>query len=769
MADDVMGPTVTGDDLDSELRQRKSKDIFHTVTGSTRKLIAEKVALEEQDGWRVVKKNKKSTRLAKAKPAHEQLEDEVWCLLAQMGFKELNKGRLFTIAVEDGLNPRQIDVFAKDDETVIIVECRQKATVGRKPMADLIEKIRALREAAQKSIKLHYGSQKKLKVKFAIATRNIIWGDADFEKCKEYQIAVISDQLLDYYKQLTQHLKMAARFQFLAHMFEGQRVDGLAQTVVATRGKMGGRPFYTFLIRPEELMKIAYVGHKGSRDIENLETYQRMLQSDRLKGIAKYINEGGKFPTNIVVNLKLPGKKEPQFDKKETVGEEILGFLHLPAIYASAWVIDGQHRLYGYAYARENGGFKSDETVLPVLAYVNLPADEEMDLFIDINSKQVKVKTGLLVELYSDLHWKSDDVEEAFQALLSRIAYRLNKDKASPLFDRMVVSGTRKTNVRCLTQTSIRDGLKVARLIGSPLKGMIVPGPLSTGDPLNYDANLKKSLSVLTECLALFANTLPNQWAAGDSPTGYVCTNNGLRALFLVIQDVAEHVRQTSGIDLSLLNADETFKELEPYLAALADQLASVAPNDIQAFRKIGSSLTAVKQQSFGMEAYIQAKLPDFRPLGLQEYLASRDAAGADAAAAKVTQIHKKLFNYVIDTLKDHFGRDHKAWWTQGVPLTIRLSCTQEWEKKNREGDEESHLYLINYQDIAVANWDLFRDTLSLGYKDPDNKKESTKWIKVLNDIRQYTAHPEKGLLSKEQVSFVNDVYEKVEQHIPAG
>jgi hypothetical protein len=104
-----------------------------------------------------------------------------------------------------------------------------------------------------------------------------------------------------------------------------------------------------------------------------------------------------------------------------------------------------------------------------------------------------------------------------------------------------------------------------------------------------------------------------------------------------------------------------------------------------------------------------------------------------------------------------------------GVPLAIRLSCTQEWEKKNREGDEESHLYLINYQDIAVANWDLFRDILSLGYKDPDNKKESTKWIKVLNDIRQYTAHPEKGLLSKDQVSFVNDVYEKVEQHIPAS
>lgn len=767
MSNEILGPLISGENLQSDLRQRKSRDIFHTVTASTRKLIQEKVALEEQDGWRVVKRNAKSTRMGRPKPVHEQLEDELWCLFAQMGFKEMNKGRQFTIGMEDGLNPRQIDVFAKDDETVMIVECRQKATVGRKNMSDLIEKIRAIRDTAQKNVRLHYGSQKKLKIKFAIATRGIIWGEADLEKCREYQIAVLPDQLIDYYKQLTQHLKVAARFQFLAHMFEGQRVDGLGRSVVATRGKMGGKPFYTFLIRPEELMKIAYVGHKGSRDMENLETYQRMLQSDRLKGIARYINDGGKFPTNIVINLKTPGKKEPQFDKKEAIGEEILGVLHLPAIYALAWIIDGQHRLYGYAYARENSGFIADETVLPVLAYVNLPADEEMNLFIDINSKQVKVKTGLLVELYSDLHWNSDDVEEAFQALLSRIAYRLNKDKGSPLNDRMVVSGTKKTYIRCLTQTSIRDGLKIARLIGNPLKGVIVPGPLSTRDPTDYEANLKKSLSVLTDCLRIFADKLPSQWTSGDSPSGYVCTNNGLRAIFLVIQDIAEHVRQSSGVDLSLLDAVETFNELEPYLTALADQFAATAPSDIQAFRKIGSSLTAVRQQSYGMEAYIQGRKPDFRPTGLQEYLATRDEAGADAAATKVTHIHKKLFNYVIETLKDHFGRDHKTWWTQGVPLTIRLSCTQEWEKKNREGEEESHLYLINYQDIAIANWDLFRDSLSLGYKDPDNKKESTKWIKQLNDIRQYTAHPEKGLLSKDQVKLVGDIFEKAEAYIP--
>ena len=356
-----------------------------------------------------------------------------------------------------------------------------------------------------------------------------------------------------------QHLKSAARYQFLAHMFGGLKIDGLAREVFATRGKMGGDTFYTFLIRPDELLKIAYVGHKSSRDEENLQTYQRMLQPSRLKRIAQYINGGGKFPTNIVVNLKTAKRRRLKFERLDNSGVETLGTLHLPANYASAWIIDGQHRLYGYAYARDDpDSFNEDSTLLPVLAYENLSAEREMQLFIDINSKQVKVNTGLLVELYSDLHWNSSDPEEAFQALLSRIASRLNSVQTSPLHDRIVVTGKKKTQDRCLTQTSVRDGLNVARLLGTVSKGAILPGPLSTADSEAHEANLKKALSVLSDALRMFAEQLGSHWELGDRPGGYLCTNNGIRALFHVMKDVADHVRQAQGTDLCLLDAGET-------------------------------------------------------------------------------------------------------------------------------------------------------------------------------------------------------------------
>ena len=333
-------------------------------------------------------------------------------------------------------------------------------------------------------------------MKFAIATRNVSWRPADLDKCENSSIAVLDDGALDYYAALVSHLKQAARYQLLGHLLSGQKIDGLAKKVVATRAKMGGDTFYTFLIRPDELLRIAYVGHKASRDVDDLDTYQRMLEPVRLRKIAKYINDGGRFPTNIVVNFKTTRRGGLQFDRKETYGDETLGVLHLPPMYGSAWVIDGQHRLYGYEYSRRVGGgdgFQQDTSSLSVLAYENLGAEEEMNLFIDINSKQKKVRTALLGELYADLHWNSPDPEEAFQALLFRIAARLNSDKASPLYERMVVTGKRKSQYRCLTPTSISHGLKHAGLLGTLGGGAIVPGPLSTAKADAYRPNLRKA------------------------------------------------------------------------------------------------------------------------------------------------------------------------------------------------------------------------------------------------------------------------------------
>ena len=130
-------------------------------------------------------------------------------------------------------------------------------------------------------------------------------------------------------------------------------------------------------------------------------------------------------------------------------------------------------------------------------------------------------------------------------------------------------------------------------------------------------------------------------------------------------------------------------------------------------------------------------------------------------------EIHSKLSIHVISTLKQHYGTVNKAWWTAGIPLKIRQECTIKWEENSREGVEEAQLYLINYIEICHNNWELFQDVISLGAPNKQNKKENTKWIKELNDIRKITAHPERGVLSKDQVAYVNEIFEKVMKFLP--
>jgi DNA sulfur modification protein DndB len=164
-----------------------------SFSAASEETLQMKVAAEAGEGWRVHKRNKRSVRLVKDKPLDRQLEDDVWSLLCRMGFKQLNFDRNFAVTTVAGTPPRQLDVFAKDDETVFIVECTHSRDAGGKSVKGLLDKITSVRDEVIKAVHSHYGREKKLKVKFAIATRNIEWRGADRERAKASNIPIITD------------------------------------------------------------------------------------------------------------------------------------------------------------------------------------------------------------------------------------------------------------------------------------------------------------------------------------------------------------------------------------------------------------------------------------------------------------------------------------------------------------------------------------------------------------------------------------------------
>ena len=738
----------------SILRLRKKPHIEKLVSASSIELARKKAELEKEDGWEVLRENISSIRMKKQKPIDKRLEDDVWCILAQMGFDEVSKDRQFKISVGPSIPERQIDVFAKDKEAAIFIECTATEETKSKSLSSLIEKIVAIRKNVFDKATKHYGHDSKLQMKWGIATRNIEWNDADEKKCIEENIFILKDSNINYYTKLANHLKHAAKYQLLAHIFQNEKIKGLSLTVPATKGKIGKILFFNFLIKPHDLLKIAYISHKKGDDIDDFDTYQRMLQPTRLKKIGAYIDSGGQFPTNIVVNIKTD--KRIRFDKIKNIGTSSYGQLYLPSQYASAWIIDGQHRLYGYSYSKRSSKKEEDTTVFPVLAYVNKPSEQEAQMFIDINCEQVKVSRNLLNEIYAGLKWDSPIFKERIDGLCSRIVIKLSSISTSPVFERVITTNTKKTHYRCLTLNSFVDGLKENKFFGEEKAAGTIPGPLSASYSSDLKSTLEKAMSVIEYYLGIYKKNIEKHWLLGDAPGGFLCTNNGIRALLRVLREVFDHITYEKGLDFHTLKPEDLFDDIEKYTSPLVDYFTKLRDEEYLYFRN-RTALKGVYQNTMQMLTVIHRKYSEFHPAKLENYLEKIDEEGTEESRKLIDEISFRMYNHVIDKLIGEFGED---WWYEGVPEKVRVQCRDRQEREKGKKAAEQYLLLKDYHSIAHKNWLLFQKYFTISKDGGKDKKLA--WVVELSNIRNITHHREKWPCEKNQVNFVREVHKHV-------
>jgi DGQHR domain-containing protein len=520
---------------------------------------------------------------------------------------------------------------------------------------------------------------------------------ADRKRAEEAKIAVLTENDIAYFDELTDLLREGTRYQFLGRYLKGEKVQGLRIEVPATKGSMGGTTFYNFLISPLDLLKIGYISHKASSSVNDFETYQRMIKPSRLKKIAKYIDEGGKFPTNIVINFK--SRSGLEFQPIKTFEDATFGRLVLPGQYAAAWVIDGQHRLYSFSYIKKA---RAKTPVLPVLAYQNLPVAEEMKLFVDINCEQVRVSRGLLNEIYASLHHDSDDPSERLEAQYARIALKLDEMASSPIRDRVITVSKEKDHYRCLTLTSLADGINENKFLGAASGKGVTPGPLTdiSGD---LDLTNEKAADVFSGYFRLIANGVPDHWKLGDAKGGFLCTNNGLRALLRLLRELVTFIEQKEGCQALHLDAQTIVTKISPYVTPLVSFFKSADASEIQAYRS-RQALDGVKRNCLGFMGIIGEGIPDFSTAELKEYLATRDKEGTNVARRMIDDINNILYEDVLSRLKNQFGTNKDAWWWQGIPQTVREKCDTQMNRDNGEKDRWQYLSLADYPGIVNHN-----------------------------------------------------------------
>jgi DGQHR domain-containing protein len=233
--------------------------------------------------------------------------------------------------------------------------------------------------------------------------------------------------------------------------------------------------FYLTVMKAGELLRRVDILRRGL-DAESQNHVQRELSGKRAREIASYVGDpDATFPTSIIVSaraafvhvIEVDGRTELVLGKTANgdngsdqdmavVDERSLAPLGEGDKIGD--VIDGQHRLMGLVSAGANDSEAACYCFeLPVVFMIGLEAEERAYVFATINSKQTRVSSSLIVDLFGLATSRSP------RKTCHDVASALNADAEGPFFGTLKMLGKKNLPTESLTQGSFAKYL--ARLI----------------------------------------------------------------------------------------------------------------------------------------------------------------------------------------------------------------------------------------------------------------------------------------------------------------
>lgn len=692
------------------------------------------------EGWTIEREGERTFRISREKPHSKWLEDRVWSLLYKMQFSFLS-GDGGAILSTDHRSPSapisQMDCIGIDSEVALAIECKSSLAGGRRnQFQEELGKLSLSRKPFSAAVSRKYPQETKRHIGIIFAYSGFTLSDNDKERASQANVLLLDEKDISYYESLVNHIGPAARYQFLADLFPGRIIDGLHVTVPAIKSKIGSKSCYTFSITPEYLLKLSFVSHRAKGKASDVDTYQRLLIKSRLKKIREYISDDGVFPTNIVVNFE-PHRLE--FNKmaqdEHATGGGVAGWLKIRPAYKTAWIIDGQHRLFAYS-----GHPRAASSFLSVLAFDGLEPSQQAKMFIDINAEQKKVQPSLLVELFAELHWNSAEPNKQLRAVISKALQRMSEDHDSAFFGRLRLADDESSDIRCITLTTVFEATLKAKLhIVREKDGKVVEfGPLHDTDPMT---EVRRTAVVFDAWFGAIRNHATAWWDVGRGDGGGLAMNDSVSACIAVLGSVCVHLHPQKILHLS---TQELVVRLRPYAEALAKYLGGLDTQKRKNWRDLRGAQGRDIRMRECQEA-IRKEIPEFQPAGLDEFLERSKSQNNAEAKQVITALETNLQEVIVSELKRRFP-DDDAWWRNGVPQKIRLDVSTLMENDNdKRGGREHYFNLIHYRKIAADNWDLFRPLF--GYKAAGNSKEKQlSWLDFVNEKRNELYHASSGI-----------------------
>lgn len=725
--------------------------------------------------WEIFGKPLKTkTRLRKIKSYSKKFEDDIWCQMYELGYKTMNIDENFYLYFNNN-EKEKISVIAINDETALIINCKSHETNIKAPSYKNEFELLGLKiDGFKKTLQQIYG--RVLKVKYILALRNLrtdLESD-DYKKFSSTNSFLMNNNTFNYINSLIKHYKSVAFYQFLALLFKNELISKDKFNIPAIKGEMGKRNYYMFSIEPELLLKMGFILHRTKVNESEFPTYQRLLVPQRLPGITKFIDEGGYFPNSIIINFNNK-KHRIQFEPSSKLGDtqSCFGTLKIPNSYGIAYIIDGQHRVYGYA----NSKFKSSNTI-PVVAFEELDTSEQLKIFMDINENQKAVSPNLRLDLEEDLYWNSDRAEYRIKALKSSITKSLSNSQSSPLFEKISVGEDKSILSSKPFYTILSATNLVPTAKGNIFNENSFKYSLYDLENKNHNNEMLVCKKRVFELLCLSYDYVEQNFSKiYNAEKSFILSNRGTYAFIGLIDSINIFLINNEEIQ-KLSTSDHRFEAIKPYLISLLEYLEDeISEEETHLHLSMLGSGADLKWLRF-FQNIINIKHPDYLPIELIDWKERQDEELQNKGRSLGVEIEKKMKTIVLAKMKAIYNNN----WELEIN-SIKRECLnraeQEKEKNYKDGlgSTEVHwteMFNINdYKTIIEKYWNKFPEPKSENFKTFEKdfsinigngiggKAKALKWISFFNSYRNLWAHEgtKEKRLNKKEVDFIEKIY----------
>ena len=580
---------------------------------------------------------------------------------------------------------------------------------------------------------LGYGKDKRVKYIFATRNYHIVEGGEDDQRMKDNGIYHLDDNAYNYICNLIKSYQTSVIYQFYGLMFKDELINNKPITIPALKGSMGNKDYYLFSIEPSTLLKIGFVLHRTRVNDSMAPTYQRLLIPKRLKGITKFIDDGGYFPNSIILNFAEPSSDlRITFDEihKEEDSDSIFGLLNIPNAYGIAYIIDGQHRVYGYA----NSNMKNKHTI-PVVAFSGMESEEQLKIFMEINENQKAVSKNLRIDLEEDLFWTSSRLDSRMKALRSSTIKELSSKPGTVLYNKISIG----EDSADLSSIPFDTGLSQSGLIPKAKNTKWV----DESDAYLYDKNETDINKAMTEARKRIAQFVLGCYeTASDKMTSeakeeFLLSNRATYAFIVLVGSLHAYL-----VNSGMLSVSSTISRrnevIAPYIEALANGLNTL-PQEESTFLRGIQGQGAEKKWLLSYQNIINRVYPDYFPEDLKEWKEMRDQDLQNEGKKLKEDIRKQLRRLLFERLEQVF----KSKWLSGNIAIIKNEVENRIIKSDgdredfdlMEYDWRDYLEVSDYKDIISKNFsypefeEVFSINIGLPFK---SKTEKLAWLNLI-------------------------------------